>query len=45
MRGMVLTEEAKSRIWRIMRVNDISLESQAKPSTTVHPDAPAQAAA
>ena len=41
MRGMALTEEAKARIWRIMRENGVPLESQAKPSTTVLPDQPA----
>lgn len=44
MRGMVLTEEAKNRIWRIMKVNGVSTRSEAKPNVHNQTDA-AEAAA
>jgi len=43
MRGMVLTEDAKNIIWRIMRENNMDTEPQTKPKVTLHVDQPHQA--
>ena len=40
----MLTEEAKNRIWRIMKVNGVSMRAKAKPNVHNHTDA-AEAAA
>ena len=37
MRGVILTEHAKSIIWRIMRDNNMDLEPQTKPKVTTSP--------
>ena len=35
MRGVILTEHAKSIIWRIMRDNNMDLEPQTKPKVAI----------
>jgi hypothetical protein len=40
---MVLTEDAKNIIWRIMRENNMDTEPQTKPKVTQHADQPHQA--